>query len=142
MLSQSSTIPQKQAKQKPQVAIAQKAAALKASKSKPTLTQGLMLSHAQHQAVAAFAPDQGHGQRKQGSEHLPRGPPHLLFRKDILRITRLSYPTIWAMMRNGTFPRSRICGGKSAWISTEVEVWLVGLPIRPLKGDAFVGAGA
>jgi Prophage CP4-57 regulatory protein (AlpA) len=98
-----------------------------------------MLANAQHQAVAAFAPDQGHVQRKHGSGHLPRGPPHLLFKKDILRIT--SYPTIWAMMRNGTFPRSRICGGKSAWISTEIEVWLAGLPIRPLKGDAFVGVG-
>jgi predicted DNA-binding transcriptional regulator AlpA len=142
MLSPSSTNPQKSAKPKPQVAVAQKAAALKASKSKPTLTRELMLANAQHQAGAAFAPDQGHVQRKHGSEHLPRGPPHLLFRQDVLAIARLSYPTIWAMMRNGTFPRSRICGGKSAWISTEVETWLAGLPIRPLKGDASVGAGA
>jgi predicted DNA-binding transcriptional regulator AlpA len=141
MLSPGSTNPQKR-KPKPQVAIAEKAAALKASKSKPTLTRELMLANVQHQAEAALAPDQGHVQRKHGSPHLPRGPPQLLFRRDVLRIVGVTYPTIWAMMRKGTFPRSRICGGKSVWLSTEVEIWLTQLPIRPLKGDALAGAGA
>jgi predicted DNA-binding transcriptional regulator AlpA len=36
----------------------------------------------------------------------------------------------------GKFPRSRIVGGKSMWLSSEVEAWLAGLPVRPLKGDA------
>jgi predicted DNA-binding transcriptional regulator AlpA len=39
-------------------------------------------------------------------------------------------------MRAGTFPRSRIVGGRSMWLSTEVEQWLTDLPLRPLKGDA------
>ena len=38
-------------------------------------------------------------------------------------------------MRAGTFPRSRIAGGKSKWLSTEVDAWLAALPVRPLKGD-------
>ena len=33
------------------------------------------------------------------------------------------------------FPRSRIVGGQSMWVSSEVSAWLEGLPIRPLKGD-------
>ena len=47
----------------------------------------------------------------------------------------VSFPTIWAWMRAGTFPRSRIVGGKSMWLSTEIEAWLAALPLRHLKGD-------
>jgi hypothetical protein len=46
-----------------------------------------------------------------------------------------AYPTVWAWMRAGTFPRSRIVGGKSMWLSTEVDAWLAELPVRRLKGD-------
>ena len=38
-------------------------------------------------------------------------------------------------MRAGTFPRSRVVGGKSMWLSTEVDAWMSALPLRPLKGD-------
>jgi hypothetical protein len=38
-------------------------------------------------------------------------------------------------MRNGTFPRSRVVGGRSMWRSDEIDAWLAALPIRPLKGD-------
>jgi predicted DNA-binding transcriptional regulator AlpA len=53
-----------------------------------------------------------------------------------MTITGLSYPTLWQWMRDGRFPRSRIVGGKSMWLSTEIDAWLAGLPVRPLKGDA------
>jgi predicted DNA-binding transcriptional regulator AlpA len=43
-------------------------------------------------------------------------------------------------MRDGRFPRSRIVGGKSMWLSSEIDAWLSGLPLRPLKGDAAVKA--
>jgi predicted DNA-binding transcriptional regulator AlpA len=36
----------------------------------------------------------------------------------------------------GQIPRSRIVGGKSMWLSSEIDSWLAGLPVRPLKGDA------
>jgi predicted DNA-binding transcriptional regulator AlpA len=60
----------------------------------------------------------------------------LLSKSEVLAITGVSYPTIWAWMRAGKFPRSRIVGGKSMWLSTEIEEWLAALPVRPLKGDA------
>jgi predicted DNA-binding transcriptional regulator AlpA len=60
----------------------------------------------------------------------------LLSRPEILAIANVTYQTIWAWMRKGEFPRSRIVGGKSMWLSTEVDSWLAGLQVRPLKGDA------
>jgi predicted DNA-binding transcriptional regulator AlpA len=71
--------------------------------------------------------------------HGARAPPvRLLGKAEILQITGVTFPTIWAWMRGegGTFPRSRIVGGKSMWRSDEIDQWLAGLPVRPLKGDA------
>ena len=59
----------------------------------------------------------------------------LIFRREVLRRVGLSYPTIWKMMREGRFPRSRVCGGKSAWLEEEIDTWIEGLPLRRLKGD-------
>jgi predicted DNA-binding transcriptional regulator AlpA len=66
--------------------------------------------------------------------------PRLLNRHDILAITGMTYPTIWAWMRAGAFPRCRISGtgksgSKSVWLSTDVERWMAALPMRKLKGD-------
>ena len=36
----------------------------------------------------------------------------------------------------GKFPRARVVGGQSMWLSTEIEAWLAALPVRRLKGDA------
>jgi predicted DNA-binding transcriptional regulator AlpA len=52
----------------------------------------------------------------------------------------MTYPTIWAWMRAGAFPRCRISGtgksgSKSVWLSTDVERWMAALPMRKLKGD-------
>jgi predicted DNA-binding transcriptional regulator AlpA len=38
-------------------------------------------------------------------------------------------------MRAGTFPRSRVVGGKSMWLLREIEEWMASLPVRRLKGD-------
>jgi predicted DNA-binding transcriptional regulator AlpA len=66
----------------------------------------------------------------------------LLGKPEILAITGVTFPTIWAWMRAGTFPRSRVVGGKSMWPSSEIEAWLADLPLRPLKGDTRGGGGA
>ncbi len=60
---------------------------------------------------------------------------YLLDKGEVLAIANVSFPTIWAWMRAGTFPRSRIVGGKSMWLSNEVDAWIAALPVRPLKGD-------
>jgi predicted DNA-binding transcriptional regulator AlpA len=60
----------------------------------------------------------------------------LLDKDEVCAIAGASFPTIWAWMRTGTFPRSRVVGGKSKWLSTEIEAWVQGLPVRRLKGDA------
>lgn len=71
-----------------------------------------------------------------------QGPPRLLSKAEVCAIANVSFPTIWSWMRAGTFPRSRVVGGKSAWLSTEVENWLANLPRRALKGDAPIAGVA
>jgi predicted DNA-binding transcriptional regulator AlpA len=124
-----------------QVPFARKAAGLKASAAKPTLPPALEAVNSKHQAKAAIAPDLEHDQHDREVAHGPRGPPlavRLLGKWEVMAITGVTYPTIWAWMRDGRFPRSRIVGGKSMWLSTDIDAWLVALPIRPLKGDAPV----
>ena len=65
-------------------------------------------------------------------------PASLLNRHEIVALSGFSYPWLWQMMRRGLFPRGRVVGGKTMWLSTEVEAWLAELPIRPLKGDAAI----
>jgi predicted DNA-binding transcriptional regulator AlpA len=72
--------------------------------------------------------------RKTNAEDVAQ-PVRLLDKREILAITGVTYPTIWKMMRDGSFPRGRVVGGKSKWRSDEVDEWLEGLPIRRLKGD-------
>jgi predicted DNA-binding transcriptional regulator AlpA len=72
------------------------------------------------------------------AKNAPRAPPsiRLLDKTEVLAITNVTFPTVWLWMREGRFPRSRIVGGKSMWLSNEVEAWLAALPVRKLKGDA------
>ena len=65
----------------------------------------------------------------------PESSERLLDKAQICKITNVTYPTVWAWMRAGKFPRARIVGGKSMWLSTEVDAWLTALPVRKLKGD-------
>jgi predicted DNA-binding transcriptional regulator AlpA len=60
----------------------------------------------------------------------------LLSKPEVLAVSGCSFPTLWEMMRRGDFPRSRILGGRSMWLSTDIDKWLAKLPVRPLKGDA------
>jgi predicted DNA-binding transcriptional regulator AlpA len=59
----------------------------------------------------------------------------LLNKYEVMTIAGVSFPTIWDWMRKGKFPRSRIVGGQSKWLSSEIDAWLAQLPVRPLKGD-------
>ena len=121
------------AKKKPaaQVAVAKKAAALKAAgdQKKP---QSPWLRQ-----VALTAPTEIKITEQQSdTPYWAQGPPQLLSKAEVLKIAKVSYVSIWSWMRAGTFPRSRIVGGKSMWLSTEIEAWLAALPVRRLKGDA------
>jgi predicted DNA-binding transcriptional regulator AlpA len=60
----------------------------------------------------------------------------LLDKATVMAITNMSFPTLWAWMRAGSFPRARIVGGKSMWRSDEIDQWLAALQVRPLKGGA------
>ena len=64
------------------------------------------------------------------------GPPRLLSKAEVLKIANVSYVTLWTWMRDSAFPRSRIVGSKSMWLSTEIDQWMSTLPVRHLKGDA------
>ena len=95
-----------------------------------------------HVRVAeAEAETQAERPQRQRKPAFSRAPPGvcLLDKHEIRDITGLSFQTIWAWMRANKFPRSRIVGGKSMWLSTEIDSWLAGLPVRPLKGDAPPG---
>jgi predicted DNA-binding transcriptional regulator AlpA len=122
-----------------QVALAKKAAAAKAKAKPAGLPASLIAANRKHRAKQALAgtPDL-HSKHDQTRVHAPRAPPdtRLLSKPEVLAIANVTYPTLWAWMRNGTFPRSRVCGGRSMWLSTEVDAWIAGLPIRRLKGDA------
>jgi predicted DNA-binding transcriptional regulator AlpA len=115
-----------------------KAAKDKTSVIAPDLIDGNEQEVAEEALAAANRPAREHYERR---VHAARGPParlgvRLLSKREILAITNVTFPTIWAWMRAGTFPRSRVVGGKSMWLSTDIEAWLATLPVRKLKGDA------
>ena len=87
----------------------------------------LLAANDKHQVAAALAPDPGHHQHDREHTHGPRGPPpavRLMSKHEVLAVVGCSYPTLWAWMRAGTFPRGRVVGGKSMWLSTEIDAWL------------------
>jgi predicted DNA-binding transcriptional regulator AlpA len=90
------------------------------------------------QDAAGLAADTDHHQHDGRHVRGTRAPPiRLLNRHEVCTIANVSYPTVWQWMRDGNFPRSRIVGGKSMWLSSEIEAWLSRLPLRPLKGDVL-----
>ena len=64
------------------------------------------------------------------------GGPRLIDRNELLAKTALSYPKIWQMMIEGTFPRAKAAGGRTVWLESEVDTWIAERPNRKLKGDA------
>ena len=121
----------------PQVAVAEKAAALKAEAEErgAPARHARLAANAAHIDEAALAADLPR-HRHERHVHGARAPPvRLLDKNDVLEITNVTFPTIWSWMRAGTFPRSRVVGGKSMWRSDEIDAWLAALPVRALKGD-------
>ncbi len=119
-----------------QVAFAKKAAALKAS-TRSAPSPKIAAANLAHVFEAGLTPDTAQNQHDRKHVHGGRAPPaRLLDKNEVCAIAGATFPTVWAWMRAGTFPRSRIVGGKSKWLSTEIEQWLAHLPKRPLKGDA------
>jgi prophage regulatory protein len=107
---------------------------------KPALSPKLIEANLKHRAKAGLAAHEL-PRRKHEREHVhgARAPPpfvRLLGKREVTTIAGVSFPTIWSWMRAGKFPRSRIVGGKSMWLSTEIDSWVAELPVRPLKGDA------
>jgi predicted DNA-binding transcriptional regulator AlpA len=108
---------------------------------KPALSPELIAANLEHRAEAGLASDNPkHRHHDREHTHGARAPPplaeRLLSKYEVMTITGLSFPTLWAWMRANKFPRSRIVGGKSMWLSTEINSWLAELPKRRLKGDA------
>jgi predicted DNA-binding transcriptional regulator AlpA len=107
-------------------------------RSRSAISPELIKANAKHQAKQALTGDSNRRHVHDVEHvHAPRGPPglRLLDKAEVCAIANVTYPTLWAWMRRGAFPRSRICGGKSMWRSDEVAAWLDALPRRPLKGD-------
>ena len=62
----------------------------------------------------------------------------LLNKHEVLAVVGVSYVTVWSWMRAGTFPRSKVVGGKSMWLSTDIDEWLAALSDTQPKGDVAV----
>ena len=71
-----------------------------------------------------------------GLSQMARNARRLVYKREVLKRVGLSYPTVWRMMRDGSFPRSRVAASKSVWFEYQIEEWLDQLPIRRLKGDS------
>jgi predicted DNA-binding transcriptional regulator AlpA len=59
----------------------------------------------------------------------------LLSKSEVCDRVGRTYPTIWAWMRAGKFPRARDLRGRPAWIAAKIEAWIAQLPLRRIKGD-------
>jgi prophage regulatory protein len=66
-----------------------------------------------------------------------RGPDIRFWSKgEVLERVGLSFPTVWKLMRAGTFPRARYLGPqKTMWIASEIEDWIMATPLRRFKGE-------
>jgi predicted DNA-binding transcriptional regulator AlpA len=76
----------------------------------------------------------------------PGGSPiRFLTKKEVCARVRLTFPTIWKKMREGTFPRARATNTDYAspivWLEHEIEAWMLGLPARQYLGE-MVRVGA
>jgi predicted DNA-binding transcriptional regulator AlpA len=63
----------------------------------------------------------------------PAVPEKLLTRAEVLQRVPVTFPTIWAWMREGKFPSARHMGVKTFWLESEVSAWIRGLPFREYK---------
>jgi prophage regulatory protein len=64
----------------------------------------------------------------------------LLSRREVMRRTTLSAPTLWRRVKDGSFPAPvKIGPGRVAWPSSDVELWKTRL--RRTDGTPFKFAG-
>ena len=52
----------------------------------------------------------------------------LLYMNEVLRLTGLSRTTLYQRIARGEFPKQRKVGPKSAWLQSEITVWMRKLP--------------
>ena len=63
----------------------------------------------------------------------------LISKREVLRRVPYSYPTVWAKMRKGEFPRSVKLdddGNKVAWFEDEIDEWIESRERVELKPSA------
>ena len=64
----------------------------------------------------------------------------MLSREEVLEIVGVTYPTIWAWVRDKHFPAPRRLGftkhqqGRIGWLESEVQAWIMSLPKKYPKG--------
>jgi predicted DNA-binding transcriptional regulator AlpA len=96
---------------------------------------GFDISRRRRTTLPTIVPER-HGDDADGDgDGEPSDPPRLMLKAEVLEIAHCTYATLWGWMREGKFPRSRMAGGKSVWLSNEVHKWVRNLPLAPLKGD-------
>jgi predicted DNA-binding transcriptional regulator AlpA len=99
---------------------AEKAAAMKAASGKRTGER----PHAKQVGIA----------REQAAASLPAlRHLQLLTRQEVMSLSGLSYPTIWAWGRKGKFPKPKVVGGKNMWLASEIDAWVNSLVTREWK---------
>lgn len=60
----------------------------------------------------------------------------LIDKREVMRRVSLGATSIWKMMCEGKFPRSRELGrNKVVWVEREIDEWVKTRPVRRLKGD-------
>jgi prophage regulatory protein len=77
----------------------------------------------------------GMSQIEKAADVIVRPGARLLSKGDVMDKVGLSYPSIWKLMREGTFPRSVVVGGKVLWVEAEIDEYIARLPRRQLKGE-------
>ena len=112
-----------------QAALARKAAAFKAANAAKKAPAARAISSEiteqnlkAHIAALAFLQQQGDG-------------PRVLLKSQVLERINVTFPTLWAWMRDGKFPRARQMGSQTVWLESEVNDWITALPIREYLGD-------
>src|SRR6516225_4388700 len=103
----------------------------KALRRKSALSPELLAANQAHIHDAGLRGTEAAPQSDRKQAHGARAPPvRLLDKTEICAIAGVTFPTVWKMMRAGKFPRGRILGGKTKWLSTEIDAWLASLPVR------------
>ena len=60
----------------------------------------------------------------------------ILTKHQVLARVPLSYPSIWSMMKKGTFPRSRkLSEARVGWVEAEIDNWIANLPVRAIGNE-------